>query len=63
MRGSYIPPGRKPMPGERKLHLLVESTNLYAVKKTKDEIIRLLEEETARVGFDPSSFKGKYNVV
>ena len=51
------------MPGERKLHLLVESTNLYAVKKTKDEIIRLLEEETARVGFDPSSFKGKYNVV
>jgi hypothetical protein len=33
------------------------------VKKTKDELLRILEEETARVGFDMSQFKGKYNVV
>lgn len=62
-RGSFIPPGRKPQAGERKLFLLIESHNLYAVKKTKDELLRILEEETARVGFDMSQFKGKYNVV
>jgi len=34
-RGVYVAPGRKPGPGERKLHLVIEATSAVNLKKAK----------------------------
>jgi hypothetical protein len=49
-RGIFVLPGRQPPPGESRLHLLFEAPTEAAVRKAKSECLRILEEETKRVG-------------
>lgn len=49
-RGIFVLPGRQPPPGESRLHLLFEAPTEAAVRKAKTECLRILEEETKRVG-------------
>lgn len=64
-RGSYIPPGKKPEIGDRRLHLLIEGSSDLAVKQAKLEIQRMLEEETMRLGASGAllSTGGRYSVL
>lgn len=64
-RGSYVAPNKKPEATDKRLHLLIEGTSELAVKKAKNEILRLLEEETLRgVGSAGSAGGGgRYNVL
>jgi ATP-dependent RNA helicase DDX46/PRP5 len=63
-RGSYIAPGKKPEGTERRLHLLIEGSSEMQVRQVKMEIVRLLEEETMRIGASGGggSF-GRYSVT
>jgi ATP-dependent RNA helicase DDX46/PRP5 len=63
-RGSYIAPGKKLEPGEKKLFLLIEGSSEMSVKFAKMEIQRALEEETLKLGASGSvgSF-GRYSVT
>ena len=62
-RGMFVPPGRAPPAGERRLHLLIEATSDFAVKRARAELRRVLEEETMRVGAAAStSHYSKYIV-
>ncbi|KPJ18682.1 putative ATP-dependent RNA helicase DDX46 [Papilio machaon] len=45
VRGTYVPPGKPPPEGERKLYLAIESSQELAVAKAKSEITRLIKEE------------------
>lgn len=49
VRGSYVPQGKEPKEGERKLYLAIEATNELAISKAKAEIIRLIKEELMRL--------------
>ena len=62
-KGGYIPPGRNAMPGERKLHLLVEGNSEVEVQRCKAEIIRMLEEAAADSRPDAPVKYAKYSVV
>ena len=65
-RGTYIPPGKKPEVGERKLYLLIEGQNDMQVRQAKLELQRMLDEETIRLGSagggGHSNF-GRYSVI
>lgn len=67
-RGSYVPPGKKPEPGDVKLYLFIEAPTELQVKQAKLEIQRLLDEETIRQsnsgggGLTSSSY-GRYSVL
>ena len=65
VKGVYIPEGRKPNPGERKLYMVIEGPTEILVAKAQKELIRLLEETTMQVGFSERerSAGGKYQVV
>ena len=63
-RGTYVPPGEEPPPGQRKLHLLIEGASSIDVENAKNELIRLAEEATANARPDemrPSNY-GRYKV-
>jgi len=63
-RGSYVPPGKKLEPGDRKLYLLIEGSNDMQVRQAKLELQRLLDEETSRLGAAvQSGYGGRYSVV
>ena len=62
-RGSYVPPGKKPELGERKLYLLIEGSTDMAVKFAKMELQRQLEEETLKLGVSASAGFGRYSVT
>lgn len=49
VRGTYVPPGKSPPEGERKLYLAIESTSDIAVSKAKSEITRLMKEELLKL--------------
>ena len=55
-RGVYVPPGKNPPSGQRKLHLYIEGPTKTAVAKAKAELKRILEETTMKVGFDPEQY-------
>jgi hypothetical protein len=65
VRGIYIPPGKNPPEGERKLFLAIESTNELAVSKAKVEITRLIKEELIKLSSSAhqSINKSRYKVV
>jgi ATP-dependent RNA helicase DDX46/PRP5 len=60
-KGVYVPLGRNPPPGERKLHLLIEGPDQNAIKKAKVEIKRILEEACQFAV--PEKFSGRYSVL
>ncbi|CAG9861323.1 unnamed protein product [Phyllotreta striolata] len=49
VRGTYVPTGKNPPEGERKLYLAIESTSDMAVSKAKAEITRLIKEELLKL--------------
>lgn len=49
VRGTYVPPGKTPPEGERKLYLAIESCSELAVTKAKREITRLIKEELLKL--------------
>lgn len=49
VRGTYVPPGKSPPEGERKLYLAIESSQELAVAKAKSEITRLIKEELLKL--------------
>lgn len=59
-RGNYVAPGKKPGPNEKKLYLSIEGHSDLAVSGARRELTRILNEETMRVGLDPSS---RYSVI
>ena len=65
-RGSYVPPGKKLEPGERKLYLLIEGSSEMQVKFAKLEIQKALEEETMRLSGSMAvgaGVAGRYSVL
>jgi len=62
LKGEYFAPNREPGKGERRLYLHLEATSDMVLKKTMQEIQRLLNEETLRVGAR-SGGGHKYNVL
>lgn len=60
-RGAYMEPGKPLKLGERKLYLLLEGTSEMQVKQAKLEILRVLDEETLKLGASISM--GRYAVV
>ncbi|KAI7816805.1 P-loop containing nucleoside triphosphate hydrolase protein [Gamsiella multidivaricata] len=47
-RGVFVEEGKQPPPGERKLYLFVEGDSQLVIDKAKNEIKRILQEETMR---------------
>eukprot|EP01029_Cantina_marsupialis_P012424 TRINITY_DN273_c4_g1_i1.p1 TRINITY_DN273_c4_g1~~TRINITY_DN273_c4_g1_i1.p1 ORF type:complete len:1095 (+),score=447.13 TRINITY_DN273_c4_g1_i1:130-3414(+) len=58
-RGSYVAPGRRAMPGERKLYLLIEGPTEVSVTKAKKELFRVLEEATAEISYDKQLYQAQ----
>lgn len=65
LKGEYFGPGRTPGEGERKLYLHLEAAGEIILKKCVQEIQRLLNEETLRVGARSGGggSSHKYNVL
>lgn len=64
VRGTYVPQGKNPPDGERKLYLAIESCNELAVQKAKREITRLIKEELLKLSTAHHVFnKGRYKVL
>lgn len=65
VRGTYVPPGKSPPEGERKLYLAIESSQELAVTKAKLEITRLIKEELRDLQSSAhhSINKARYKVV
>lgn len=65
VRGTYVPNGKQPPEGERKLYLAIESTSDMAVAKAKSEITRLIKEELLKLQTSGhhSFNKARYKVI
>src|SRR5690606_16211917 len=62
-RGSYIPPGAKVPPGERKLYLYIEGPTEHAVQLAKREIKKVLEETAASAPPELLRQMGRYSIT
>lgn len=60
-RGSFVPQGRKPNPGERKLYLVIEGSTPQSVQGALRELQRILDETTLQVGLGGEKY-GKYSL-
>ena len=47
VKGTYVPPGRKPMAGERKLYVELVGFQELNVRLCKREIVRIMKETAA----------------
>ncbi|KAH9130236.1 hypothetical protein LEN26_008733 [Aphanomyces euteiches] len=61
-RGTYVPSGRKPNLGERKLYLAIEGSSRQSVQDAKRELQRILDEKTMEVGIGDDRKYGKYSI-
>lgn len=61
-RGTFVPLGRAPPPGERKLYLLIEGPDENSVLQAKSEIRRMIEESTAIASGERETY-GRYSVI
>jgi len=57
IRGNYVPPGRKPALGSRKLHLYIEADSPAKVTRAKTECISFLENATKGGSYDSDMIK------
>ncbi|KAM3337501.1 DEAD-box ATP-dependent RNA helicase 42 [Capsicum galapagoense] len=63
-RGQYVPPGKVPGFGERKLYLFIEGPTEQSVKRAKAELKRVLEDITMQASSLPGSAQpGRYSVL
>jgi ATP-dependent RNA helicase DDX46/PRP5 len=65
VRGTFVPTGKQPPEGERKLYLAIESCSELAVSKAKREITRLIKEELLKLQSSSHHLvnKARYKVV
>lgn len=65
LKGEYFGPNREPKDGQRRLYLHLESTSENDLKRCVEEIKRILNEETLRVGTKTVGGGGghKYSVL
>lgn len=63
LKGKYISPNSEPEEGDRRLYLHVEATTDRILQTCVQEIRRLLNEETLRVGAKGLGGSHKYNVL
>uniref|UniRef100_A0A1Q3FW87 Probable ATP-dependent RNA helicase DDX46 n=1 Tax=Culex tarsalis TaxID=7177 RepID=A0A1Q3FW87_CULTA len=64
VRGTYVPQGKTPPEGERKLYLAIESCSELAVTKAKREITRLIKEELLKLQASHHIInKSRYKVI
>ncbi|KPI99883.1 putative ATP-dependent RNA helicase DDX46 [Papilio xuthus] len=65
VRGTYVPTGKPPPEGERKLYLAIESSQELAVAKAKSEITRLIKEELLKLQSSAHHMinKARYKVI
>eukprot|EP00955_Chlamydomonas_euryale_P053852 355627-Chlamydomonas_euryale.AAC.8 len=61
-KGVYVPPGKQPPPGERKIFLLIEGKTEQAVKRAKQELKRIIEEATEKTMRRDAPAAGRYVV-
>ena len=57
IRGNYVPPGRKPALGSRKLHLYIEADSPAKVTRAKTACISFLENATKGGSYDTDMIK------
>lgn len=57
IRGNYVPPGKKPALGSRRLHLYIEADTPAKVTRAKTECINFLESQTKGVSYDTDMIK------
>ena len=62
-KGVFVPPGKAPPEGERKIYLLIEGPTESSVKRAKQELKRVLEETTEKVMRRDAPAAGRYSVV
>ncbi|XP_055343438.1 probable ATP-dependent RNA helicase DDX46 [Paramacrobiotus metropolitanus] len=62
VRGSYIPTGKEPTEGERKLYIGIEATTELSLSKAKAEVTRIIKEELLKIANAPVN-RGRYKVV
>jgi len=64
-KGSYVPEGRKPQPGERKLYLLIEGKTQTDVTRCRGELVRMMDEAAndSANREAPAQARGRYSVV
>eukprot|EP01092_Planopodium_desertum_P008702 TRINITY_DN369_c0_g1_i1.p1 TRINITY_DN369_c0_g1~~TRINITY_DN369_c0_g1_i1.p1 ORF type:complete len:236 (+),score=32.81 TRINITY_DN369_c0_g1_i1:46-708(+) len=62
-RGTFVPPGRNPLPGERKLHLIIEGSTEIGVKRAKRELKKMLKEAESGARPGTTTTYGKYHVL
>ena len=66
-KGIYRLPGKRVGPGEEaSLHLVIEGASRHVVQQAKTEIIRMLDDETRKLGIIPSHQQaqgGRYSVI
>lgn len=65
VRGLYIPEGRQPKEGEKRLFLSIEAKSERAVQLAKQEIKRVVKEEAQRMAsrINPYQKSGRYSVL
>lgn len=57
IRGNYVPPGKKPALGSRRLHLYIEADSPAKVTRAKTECINFLENATKGQTYDTDMIK------
>lgn len=62
-RGSFFPPDRKPLPGERKLYVLVEADEGEKLLTARREIVRIIRDELVRLQEQQGMRIGRFSVV
>lgn len=65
VRGLYVPQGRQPKEGEKRLHLLIEGKSERAVTLAKQEIKQHIKEEAQKIASRVNPYKktGRYKVL
>ena len=63
LKGQYVPDGKSPAEGERKLYLHLEAQSRQILQNCILEIKRLLNEETLKAGARQGGGGGRYSVM
>jgi len=62
VKGIFVPPGRKPLPGEQKLYLLIEGKTQFNTARAASELRRVCEEAALNARPQKDMYS-KYSVV
>ncbi|KAK2077954.1 hypothetical protein QBZ16_003822 [Prototheca wickerhamii] len=63
IKGTYYPPGAKVAEGDRKIYLHIQGPTEQIVRAAKNEIKRIVEEETERAMRRDAPSQGRYSIM